>query len=131
MTKFINRTTIYGIVDNKPEIRQTQAGKELANFTVYTADIYKDQEYKDWHKIVCYSAHLIEEIKFLQKGDEVYLEGAIKTRKYTDKTNTDRYITEIVLKGIEGKIIIPTSKSNAVESTKEIEQDTFNDSIPF
>jgi len=105
----LNRATLLGRVGADPEVRNTNGGK-VANLRVATTERWrtKDGERKEkteWHSIVVWGdgmAGIIE--KFVSKGDQILLEGKIETRKWQDKDGNDRYSTEIVLSGMDGKI---------------------------
>ncbi len=99
MSKDLNRAMIIGRLGADPEIPWRGSGKALANINVATSDSWmKDgekQESTEWHRCVCWDA--LAEIcgKYLHKGDQVFMEGSIQTRKWQDKDGQDRYSTEI------------------------------------
>ena len=97
----INQVLIIGNLGGAPEIRETTNGTKVASFNVATTERWKDksgqqQESTEWHKIVAWDR--LAEIcgQYLQKGSKVYIEGRLKTRKWTDQNGLDRYITEII-----------------------------------
>jgi single-strand DNA-binding protein len=98
-SKMLNKVQIIGNLGSDPESRQ--AGEStVTNFTVATTERWKDrngeqQESTEWHKIVAWGK--LAEIcsQYLHKGKQVYVEGAIQTRKWQDKDGNDRYTTEI------------------------------------
>lgn len=106
----LNKAMLIGRLGRDPEIRHTQDGKAIANFTLATSEQWKNkdgekQERTEWHTIVVFNeglAKLAE--KYLAKGSQVYVEGMIRTRKWTDKDGNDRYSTEIVLDTFNGVI---------------------------
>ncbi len=134
----LNKVTIIGNLGNDPEIKNFENGS-IANFTVATTEKWKDksgehQSKTEWHKIVA-NGKLVDIIeKYVSKGSKVYLEGKLKTRKWTDNTGEDKYITEIVLNGFDSKFIMLDSKG-ANQTTKEnkpdVEDIDDSDSIPF
>jgi len=97
----VNKAIIIGNLGRDPEIRYTQEGLAVANFSVATSDEWKDkksgekQEKTEWHSIVAFGK--LGEIcaEHLAKGKQVYIEGRIQTRSWEDDGNT-RYKTEIV-----------------------------------
>ena len=150
----VNKAIILGNLGNDPEIRAMTNGNEVATFNVATTDAWKDKntherkEKTEWHKIVVYSAGLVNIVKqYLKKGDKVYLEGALQTRKWTDKDGVERYTTEIVLQGCNAVLQLLTPKGKETEEVESVEevfpdakviehskekQDGFvEDSIPF
>ena len=97
----VNKAIIVGNLGNDPEIRSTQSGTQVANFSVATTEQYTDasgqrQERTEWHRIVTFGR--LAEIcgQYLHKGKQVYVEGRIQTRKWQDQSGQDRYTTEIV-----------------------------------
>ena len=119
----LNKVILIGHLGKDPDTFTFDDGTKKASFTLATTESYKSREgeWKDqteWHNIVGYR-YLAE--KNIVKGDMVYVEGKIKTRKYQDKeTNADRYLTEIIAE----KINILSRKegrgySNAPQNTNE------------
>lgn len=107
----VNKVILVGNVGRNPEIRATQDGKKIAVFSVATSDKWKDRstntfkEKTEWHRIVVLSDGLVSIIeRYLKKGNRVYIEGMIQTRKWTDKSGTERYSTEIILQGFNNKL---------------------------
>jgi single-strand DNA-binding protein len=97
----VNKAIIIGNLGGDPEVRYTQSGAAVANFTVATTEKWKGQdgqmqEQTEWHRIVAFAR--LGEIcgEYLSKGSKVYIEGRIQTRKWTDKDGNSRYTTEIV-----------------------------------
>jgi len=96
----VNKAIILGNLGRDPEMRTTQSGQQVANFSVATSRKYKQgEEWKEeteWHKVVAWGR--LAEIcgQYLQKGKQVYIEGRIQTRKWQDKDGQDRWTTEIV-----------------------------------
>ncbi len=97
----VNKAIIIGNLGKDPEVRYTQSGQAVANFTIATNEQWTDkqgqrQEKTEWHRIVAWgkTAELCGE--YLAKGRQVYLEGKLQTREWTDKENRKNYTTEIV-----------------------------------
>ena len=97
----VNKVILIGHLGKDPEVRHLEGGTTVANFTMATNEYYKDKqgtrvERTEWHNIAAWRglAELAE--KYLHKGQQVYVEGRIRTRQYQDKDNQTRYITEIV-----------------------------------
>lgn len=92
---------LIGRLGKDPEIRYTKSGDAVASFTLATDDGYKDrqgnrQERTEWHNIVAW-AKLADFVQnYLKKGRQVYVEGRIQTRDWTDKDNAKHWKTEIV-----------------------------------
>ena len=97
----VNKVIILGNLGKDPEIRYLPSGEAVANITVATTDKYKDKatgeprEITEWHRI-SFFGRLAEVVgQYLKKGSQVYVEGSIRTRKWTDKEGQERYSTEI------------------------------------
>ncbi len=113
MAGSLNKVTIIGVLGKDPEIRSTQAGKQIANLSVATSETWKDKqsgerkERTEWHKVSVFSEGLTRVCEqYLKKGAKVYIEGALQTRKWQDQTGADRYSTEIVLQGYDAKLLM-------------------------
>lgn len=98
----VNKVIIVGNLGKDPEVRYTPDGASIANVTIATTDTWKDKatgekkEATEWHRVVFFGK-LAEIVgQYLKKGRQVYVEGALRTRKWTDKEGQDRYTTEIV-----------------------------------
>lgn len=109
----LNRVELIGNVGRDPEIRRTQAGKPIANFTVATGEKWRDKntgekrEVTDWHNVVVFAEGLCEVVeKYVRKGDKIYVDGKMKTRKWTDQQGVERYTTEVVIQAYGGTIIL-------------------------
>ena len=98
----VNKVIIIGNLGRDPEVKYTQSNVPVANISVATTDSWKDkntgewQEKTEWHRVVLWR-HLAERAeRYLKKGKQVYVEGKLETRKWTDKEGNDRYTTEII-----------------------------------
>lgn len=92
----VNKAILIGHLGRDPEIRMTQGGKRVANFSLATTERRGDEERTEWHTIVAWekTAEVCE--KYLTKGSCIYVEGRIQTRQYDDKDGKRVYKTEIV-----------------------------------
>jgi single-strand DNA-binding protein len=103
MAKGVNKVFILGNVGKDPEIRSTQSGMTIANFTVATADRQKDsqgnwQDKTEWHNMVAFqrTAEIVRD--YVKKGTQLFIEGKIQTRSWDDKeSGQKRYKTEILV----------------------------------
>ena len=106
MARGVNKAILIGNLGRDPEMRYTQSGTAVANFTLATTDSWtgKDgnkEERTEWHNIVAW-ARLAEICsQYLTKGRQVYIEGRIQTRKWEDKDGNTRYTTEIVAQNMQ------------------------------
>jgi len=102
MARGINKVILVGNLGNDPESRYTQAGAAITNITVATSESWKDkntgqaQERTEWHRVVFFNKLAEIAGQYLRKGSKVYIEGALRTRKWQDQQGQDRYTTEIV-----------------------------------
>lgn len=144
----LNKVSLIGNLGQDPEIRATQDGREIANFSLATTENWKDkntgerQSKTEWHRIVVFSQGLVGVIKnYVKKGSKLYIEGALQTRKWTDKSGIEKYTTEIVLQNYNSNLqILDFTNSqdsdqsiegtikNEFQGAKEVELD---DDIPF
>jgi single-strand DNA-binding protein len=98
----VNKVTIIGNLGRDPEVRYTPDGASITNVTIATTDTWKDKatgekkEATEWHRVVFFGKLAEIAGQYLKKGRQVYVEGALRTRKWTDKEGQERYTTEIV-----------------------------------
>ncbi len=97
----LNKVHLIGRLGKDPEIRYTQSGTPVANFSLATSERIKNkdgnyEEKTEWHQIVLWGRTAEVAGEYLGKGSLVYIEGRIQTRKWSDKDGSDRYSTEIV-----------------------------------
>ena len=103
----VNKAIIIGRLGNDPDIKDTRNGGQIANLSIATSETWKDksgekQERTEWHRVVIFNENLAKLAgQYLSKGDQVYLEGSIRTRKY-EKDGVEKYTTEIVLGQYDG-----------------------------
>lgn len=105
MSTLRNKVQLIGNLGNNPEIIQLENGKKLAKISLATNESYKNYKGETikethWHSCIAWgkTADIIE--KYLQKGNEVAIEGKLTNRSYDDKNGDKRYITEIVINEI-------------------------------
>jgi single-strand DNA-binding protein len=105
----VNKAIIVGNLGKDPEVRYTASGEAICNITVATSDTWKDKatgekkEATEWHRISFFGKLAEIAGQYLKKGSQVYVEGSIRTRKWTDKEGQERYTTEI--RGDEMKML--------------------------
>lgn len=119
MAASLNKAILIGNLGRDPEMRHSQGGALIASFSLATSEQWRDKasgerkERTDWHQIVVFNEKLAEIAqKYLRKGMKVYLEGEIRTRKYTDRAGVEKYTTEIVLPRFGGRIEMLDSQRN-------------------
>lgn len=96
----VNKVILVGNLGRDPEMRYLPSGEAVANLSVATTDKYKDksgamQEATEWHRVSFFGRTAEVCGQYLKKGSQVYIEGSIRTRKYTDKEGVEKYATEI------------------------------------
>ncbi len=98
----INKVTIIGNLGRDPEVRYTPNGAAICNVSIATTRNWKDKssgekvEETEWHRVVFYDRLAEIAGEYLKKGRPVYVEGRLKTRKWTDKDGAEKYTTEII-----------------------------------
>ena len=98
----INKVIVVGNLGADPEVRYSAGGSAICNMRVATSESWKDkdsgekQERTEWHRVVLFGK--LGEIagEYLKKGRQVYIEGSLRTNKYTDKDGIERYSTDII-----------------------------------
>ncbi len=111
MAGSVNKVILIGNLGKDPEIRRTQDGRPIANLSVATSETWRDKatgerkEKTEWHRVVIFNEGLCKIAEqYLKKGAKVYLEGALQTRKWTDKDGVEKYSTEVVLQGFNSQL---------------------------
>ena len=98
----VNKVIIVGNLGRDPETRYMPNGEAVTNIAVATTESWKDKssgekkELTEWHRITFYRKLAEIAGQYLKKGSQVYVEGRLQTRKWTDKENVERYTTEII-----------------------------------
>lgn len=99
----INKVIILGRLGQEPDVRYTASSEAIATLTVATSETWRDKqtgetkEKTEWHRVVLFGKVAEVAGEYLRKGSQVYIEGKLQTRKWTDQAGTDRYTTEIVV----------------------------------
>jgi len=150
MAGSLNKVLLIGRLGADPEIKQMVNGKSIARFSLATSNTWKDKntgerkEKTEWHRVVIFNEGLVNVVQqYVKKGAQVYIEGQLTTRKWTDeKSGQDKYSTEIVLQGYNSTFTILSGKNNqntvsqdSSESKsalpKDISSKDLDDEIPF
>jgi single-strand DNA-binding protein len=111
MAGSVNKVILVGNLGKDPEVRTMQSGGKSVSFSVATSETWNDKasgdrkEKTQWHRVVIFNERLGEVAeKYLKKGAKVYIEGALESRKFTDKDGAEREITEVVLSRFRGEL---------------------------
>jgi single-strand DNA-binding protein len=97
----VNKVILVGNLGRDPEVRYTQTGTAVANFTLATSERWKDaatgenKEKTEWHRIVVWGKQAEIANEYLHKGKQIYVEGSLQTRDWTDRDGNKRYTTEV------------------------------------
>lgn len=109
----VNKVILLGRLGKDPEQASFANGGSVVKFSVATSENWKDKqtgerkEKTEWHNVVIYNENLGKIAKdYLKKGSQVYLEGAIQSRKFQDNSGAERYITEVVLQRFRGELTL-------------------------
>ncbi len=105
----LNKVILIGNLGKDPEHRVAPSGDAICNLTIATSETWKDRntgerrEATEWHRVVFFGRIAEVAAQYLRKGSQVYIEGRLQTRKWTDRDGNDRYTTEI--RGDEMKML--------------------------
>ena len=136
----VNKVTILGTLGRDPQITSFPSGDRIAEFSIATNERWtsKDGEKKektDWHKVVIRNDALVKVAEnYLKKGQQVYIEGQLQTREWTNKDGQKNYATEVVIGRFKGELVLlgkDRDERRAQESIKRSFADDLEDSIPF
>lgn len=136
----VNKVILIGNLGRDPEVRYTSGGTAVANFTMATTDRWNDaasgekKEKTEWHRIVVWAKQAEIAGEYLRKGRQVYVEGSLQTREWTDREGNKRYTTEVRAQRFQ----MLGSRSDTQEparvsetATAEPEASYNDDDIPF
>jgi single-strand DNA-binding protein len=132
MSGSVNKVTLIGNVGKDPEVRRMTSGDAVVNLSVATSETWKKdgerKEKTEWHRVVCFNEHIGKVIEqYVRKGSKVYIEGALQTRKWTDKDGAEKYSTEIVIQKYRGELVLLDGKRDGAEPASR----EMDDEIPF
>ena len=134
----VNKTTLVGNLGADPEIRYMPDGTATATLAIATTDAWKDKttgekkEKTEWHRVVFFKGLAEIAEKYLKKGSQIYVEGKLRTRKWTDKEGIDRYTTEIVGREMQMLGKKPAGEEQTPPKVQEApDAGDMNDDIPF
>lgn len=102
-TRGVNKVILVGNLGQDPEVRYIPNGGAVANLTLATSETWRDKadgemrEHTEWHRVVVFGKLAEIASEYLRKGAQVYIEGQLRTRKWTDQSGQDKYTTEVVV----------------------------------
>lgn len=142
----VNKVILVGNLGQDPEARYLPNGGAVANITLATSESWRDKatgemkEQTEWHRVVLFGKLAEVASEYLRKGSQVYIEGQLRTRKWTDQSGVEKYTTEVLVnvggtmqmlggKQAEGK---PAGSSQQHRTQQHSEPPmNFDDEIPF
>ena len=143
MSGSVNKVILIGNLGADPEVKSFQNGGKIANLRIATSKRWKDRtsgeakEATEWHSVTINGDGLVGVVeRFLKKGSKVYVEGELRTRKWTDRDGNDKYTTEVVVAGMGGSLTMLDGSPGGGSSNKHPNQNGFgtdhdlNDEIP-
>lgn len=111
MAGSVNKVILVGNLGRDPEVRSTQDGNKIVNLSIATSERWKDRntgeqrEKTEWHRVVIFNENLARVAEqYLRKGSNIYVEGQLQTRKWTDQQGVEKYTTEVVLQRYRGEL---------------------------
>ena len=153
MAGSINKVILVGNVGQDPQVRTMQSGQKVVSFSLATSDRWRDRatgeqkEQTEWHRVVIFNPSLVDVAeRMLQKGTKLYLEGALRTRKWQNQQGADTFTTEVVLNPYAGQMVIlagaksadnvggeygASQSTPASQPSEEITPAQIDDDIPF
>jgi single-strand DNA-binding protein len=157
MARGVNKVILIGNLGQDPEVRYTQDQKAITTISLATSESWKDKqtgeqrERTEWHRVVFFGKLAEIAGEYLRKGSKVYVEGALRTRKWQDQNGQDRYTTEVVVDingqmqmldsrgggadasqgGYQSQSAAPQASAAAPQAATPAGMDDFDDDIPF
>ena len=134
----VNKVILLGHLGQNPDLRYTSSGEPVVNLSLATSETWKDRatgekrEATEWHRIGVFGKPAEIAAQYLSKGSQLYVEGKIRSKKYTDKNGIERVAFEIISDSFTmiGKAPDQATPKVAPKATKQTDS-TFNDDIPF
>lgn len=127
MSRGVNKVILVGRLGQDPEVRYMPNGNAVANISLATSDSWKDkntgqqQERTEWHRVVVFGKLGEVAGEYLRKGSQVYFEGRLQTRKWTDQQGQEKYTTEIVI-DMGGQMQMLDSKQDGAQQQPQQQQ---------
>lgn len=102
MSRGVNKVILVGNIGSNPELRYTPTESAVTQISIATTSAWKDkktgeqQEQTEWHRVVLFNRLAEIAAEYTKKGSKVYIEGSLKTRKWTDAHGVEKYTTEVI-----------------------------------
>ncbi|EDJ2556556.1 single-stranded DNA-binding protein [Salmonella enterica subsp. enterica serovar Poona] len=123
----LNKVMLIGHLGQDPDVRYLPNGNAVAMLSLATSDTWKDKqtgeqkERTEWHRVVIYGKLAEIAGEYLRKGSQVYIEGELRTRKWTDQSGQERYTTEVVV-SMQGTMQMLGSRGNGGNGQQQVSQ---------
>lgn len=113
MAGSVNKVILVGRLGKDPVVRTSQSGDRVVSFSMATSETWRDKatnerkEKTEWHNVVIFNENLGKVAEqYLKKGSNVFIEGSMHTRKWTDQQGIEKYSTEVVLQKFKGEMTL-------------------------
>lgn len=138
----VNRVILVGRLGNDPEVKYTSSGSAVTNISVATSERWTDkatgqrQERTEWNRVVFFGKLAEIAGQYLKKGSQVYIEGSLRTNKYTDKQGIERYSTDIHATEMQMLDSKDSNQGNSFDQRNSFDKaqsfdQTIDEEIPF
>ena len=143
MVSSVNKVIIVGNLGAGPEVRDLPSGQKVATLRIATSEHWTDRasgekrERTEWHTVSVFEQNAAQYAQnYLRKGNKVYIEGRVETRKWQDQSGADRYSTEIIVNQIGGKLIGLSGRQEnrgpeSLEPNQSTQSHEIDDVVPF
>lgn len=119
MAGSVNMVILVGNLGADPQVNNLPSGQKVANLRIATSEIWKDRasaerrERTEWHSVSIFDPSTVDYVtQYLKKGDQVYIEGRVQTRKWQDQSGADRYSTEVIVNSVGGQLVGLSSRGS-------------------
>lgn len=134
MSGSVNKVILVGNLGADPEIRRTSDGRAIANLRIATSETWRDKtsgerkEKTEWHRVSVFNEGLCKVVEqYCQKGQKLYIEGQLQTRKWTDQSGVEKYSTEVVLNGYGGVLTMLDKPSGGQQQEQAPQRNSYAD----
>ena len=140
----VNKVILVGRVGQDPDVRYTSNQSAVVTLSLATSESWKDkatgekEERTEWHRCVCFNKLAEIAGQYVKKGTQMYIEGSLRTRKWTDNQGQERYTTEVLANNFQlldsrqqGQDFQSDQSSAPAPSPSQGAKETFEDDIPF
>ena len=140
----LNKVTLIGHLGKDPQVVTSQEGQKIIKLSIATSESWKDkqtgerQSKSEWHRVVIFNERLVDVCeKYMKKGSRVFVEGQLKTKKWTGKDGRENYTPEIVVSNYKGDLLMLDRREDTSPSNGNSYQPSYNtpqsfeDDLPF